>query len=98
MLHGQYLVNYINKELDQEGDIGFGTIVPMPRRFLWDHTRLTRLAGTTCDNQRQNQWVSGAWYNQDRDGEGFTVEVIEDDRGVVYWFTSTPQMVRNKPG
>ena len=51
---------------------------------------LTRLAGTTCDNRQPNEWISGAWYNPDANGEGFVVEVIEDGRGVVYWFTHQP--------
>jgi hypothetical protein len=55
-----------------------------------DLTPLSRLAGTTCDNQQPNQWVSGAWYHPGSDGEGFVVEVIEDGRGVVYWFTYQP--------
>ena len=55
-----------------------------------DLTPLSRLAGTTCDSQQPNQWISGAWYNRDADGEGFVVEIIEDGRGVVYWFTYQP--------
>ncbi|QOC22913.1 hypothetical protein IC757_01760 [Wenzhouxiangella sp. AB-CW3] len=49
---------------------------------------LTRLAGTRCDNQQPNQALSGAWYNPDANGEGFIVEVLDNGRGVVYWFTS----------
>jgi hypothetical protein len=56
----------------------------------YDHAPLTRLAGSTCDNQQPNQWISGAWYDPERDGEGFMVEVNIDGRGVVYWFTYTP--------
>jgi hypothetical protein len=51
---------------------------------------LTRLAGSRCDNQLEQQWISGAWFNPDRVGEGFIVEVNEDGRGVVYWFTHEP--------
>lgn len=51
---------------------------------------LTRLAGTTCDNQQPHQWISGAWYDPARSGEGFMVEVNEDGRVVVYWFTYAP--------
>lgn len=54
------------------------------------YTRLSSLAGTTCGNQRAHQWISGAWYDPERDGEGFVVEVLEDGRGVVYWFTYRP--------
>jgi len=52
--------------------------------------QLSRLAGTTCDNQSPFQQYSGAWYNPDRTGEGFVVEVLPDDRAVVYWFTYQP--------
>lgn len=55
-----------------------------------DLVPLTRLAGTTCDNRQPNEWISGAWYNPEANGEGFVVEVIEDGRGVVYWFTYQP--------
>lgn len=30
---------------------------------------------------------SGAWFDPEHDGEGFMVEVLEDNRAVVYWFT-----------
>jgi len=49
--------------------------------------QLTRLAGSTCDNQDPHQWISGAWFSPDRAGEGFVVEVFENGRGLVYWFT-----------
>jgi hypothetical protein len=51
--------------------------------------QLTRLAGTSCDNQDPHQWISGAWFSPDRAGEGFVVEVFENGRGLVYWFTYT---------
>jgi hypothetical protein len=53
-------------------------------------TPLTRLAGTACDNQQPHQWISGAWYDPERAGEGFVVDVNEDGRVVIYWFTYTP--------
>ncbi len=55
-----------------------------------DQVPLTRLAGTTCDNHQPNQWISGAWYNPEANGEGFVVEVTEKGHGVVYWFTYQP--------
>jgi hypothetical protein len=33
--------------------------------------------------------MSGAWFDPEHAGEGFVVEVIEDGRSVVYWFTYT---------
>ena len=52
-----------------------------------EYTRITQLAGTTCDNQSAFQQYSGAWYDPERDGEGFVIEVLPDDRVLVYWFT-----------
>ncbi|HSH27119.1 MAG TPA: hypothetical protein VK972_05035 [Wenzhouxiangella sp.] len=54
-----------------------------------DYQRLSRLAGTTCDNASNFQNFSGAWYNPEQSGEGFLVEVMPDDRAIVYWFTYT---------
>jgi hypothetical protein len=62
----------------------------------YDYQRLTRLAGTDCDNQHPNQKLSGAWYDPDRNGEGFVVEVLEDGRGLVYWFTYQPDDSRHQ--
>ncbi|MDZ7791075.1 MAG: hypothetical protein U5L08_11410 [Xanthomonadales bacterium] len=55
-----------------------------------DYQRLSRLAGTTCDNGSDYQQYSGAWYNPEQSGEGFLIEVMPDDRVVVYWFTYKP--------
>lgn len=55
-----------------------------------EQVQLTRLAGTSCDNQSNFQDYSGAWFNPDRSGEGFIVEALPDDRAVVYWFTYRP--------
>jgi hypothetical protein len=52
-----------------------------------DYHRLSRLAGTTCDNQDWAQQFSGAWYDPERSGEGFLVEILPDRRVVLYWFT-----------
>jgi len=51
------------------------------------YARLSQLAGTNCQNQAAHQWISGAWYDPDRDGEGFIVEAVGADRAIVYWFT-----------
>ncbi|MEM9301840.1 MAG: sulfatase-like hydrolase/transferase [Pseudomonadota bacterium] len=31
--------------------------------------------------------MSGSWYDPGRDGEGFVLQVLPDERAVVYWFT-----------
>lgn len=69
------------------------TVMLCPAHPLSDrheYVPLTRLAGTTCDNQQSHQWISGAWFDRERDGEGFVVEVLADGSGVVYWFTYRP--------
>ncbi|RFF26921.1 MULTISPECIES: hypothetical protein [unclassified Wenzhouxiangella] len=55
-----------------------------------EYQRLSSLAGTSCANQSTHQEFSGAWYNPERSGEGFILEVLPDDRAVIYWFTYTP--------
>jgi len=90
LLHAEFGVGYTGYDLTQPGDIQI-TWPPLPATiFRSDHAQLSRLAGTSCDNQLEHQWISGAWFNPERAGEGFVVEVIEDGRGVVYWFTYTP--------
>jgi len=89
-LHAEFSLGYQVQDLAQPDDIV--VFVPLPESGLRaDHAQLTRLAGTTCDNQLDHQWISGAWYDPERGGEGFVVEVIEDGRGVVYWFTYPDQ-------
>ena len=55
-----------------------------------EYRSLSRLAGLSCDDRNSFQAYSGAWYNRERSGEGFVVEVLPDGRAVVYWFTYTP--------
>jgi hypothetical protein len=31
--------------------------------------------------------ISASWYDPSRDGEGFLIELLENDRAVMYWFT-----------
>lgn len=31
--------------------------------------------------------ISGAWYDPDRSGEGFQIQILDGDRGLIYWFT-----------
>ncbi len=68
---------------------------PCPPPPAWTPVRvemvqLNELAGSRCDNRHAGEWISGAWYNPDSDGEGFTVEINEQGQGVVYWFTYQP--------
>lgn len=34
--------------------------------------------------------LSGAWYDPSRSGEGWVIEVLDDERALVYWFTYPP--------
>jgi hypothetical protein len=88
-LHLTSRINYLTSELAQP-DSGPIVFMPNPIDFRTDLVRLSELAGTTCDNQSDFQQYSGAWYNPERAGEGFIVEVLPDDRVVVYWFTYEP--------
>jgi hypothetical protein len=63
---------------------------PPPIQERFDHIRLTELAGTTCENQSPFQQYAGAWFHPEANGEGFLLEVLPDDRGLVYWFTYAP--------
>jgi len=37
-----------------------------------------------------DQYTSGSWYNPAQTGHGFSVEVLEDNRTIAYWYTYTP--------
>lgn len=90
LLHGEYAIQYTWPDILREGDI-IVTPPPLPKTFArHDHARLTRLAGSRCDNGHPMQGASGAWFNEERGGEGFVVEVNDDGRGLVYWFSHVP--------
>ena len=92
LLHGEHLIAYTGYDLYGDGLTWPPTLDSAARR---DYQRLTRLAGTTCDSRLPHDWVSGAWYSPELNGQGFVVEVIENGRGVVYWFTYTPESQHN---
>jgi hypothetical protein len=53
--------------------------------------RLTRMMGAACGEASQLPVLaeavwSGAWIDNNRDGEGFTLEIMEDGRAVIFWF------------
>ncbi len=89
-LHAQFRIAYQGSDLEQPGDISI-TWPPMPDTpFRSDHEQLSSLAGSTCENRLPQQWISGVWFDPERDGEGFVVEVNDRGQGIVYWFTYTP--------
>lgn len=55
-----------------------------------DYRQLTRLAGTRCDETHPMQSLSGAWFDPDRNGEGFILEVLASGQANIYWFTYQP--------
>lgn len=61
--------------------------IGVPESDRHDYHRLTEVAGTRCDNGHELQWISGTWFDPERNGEGFVVEVSPQGQGVVYWFT-----------
>lgn len=35
--------------------------------------------------------LSGSWFNPERKGEGWVIEVLDEERALVYWFTYPPE-------
>ncbi len=57
--------------------------------------RITRITGLDCgppsgEPAREEARYSGAWYDPERSGEGFTVQVLPGDRALAYWFSFDP--------
>jgi YVTN family beta-propeller protein len=54
-------------------------------------------AGDRCDDDAFDfavgPGISGTWYDPAHDGEGWFVEVLDESRALVYWFTYTPPAV-----
>lgn len=73
-----------------------GLCVPSLISDRMDYQRLSQLAGSDCDNGAAYQEYSGAWFNPDRAGEGFIIEVLPDQQAVVYWFTYKPDGSREQ--
>ena len=58
--------------------------------------RITRLMALECGVPqlkpvREEALLSGSWFDPTHAGEGYNVEVLEDDRVVVYWFSYDPE-------
>lgn len=54
------------------------------------YERLTELAGSRCDNSNPYAGYSGTWFNPQRNGEGFVIEVLPNGNAALYWFTHEP--------
>jgi hypothetical protein len=61
------------------------------RRGRMDLSRLTRLLGLDCGEAPQAAdpagGLSGSWYDPSHSGEGYVLEVLDDGRALVYWFS-----------
>jgi len=55
--------------------------------FAW----LAMLACSSSLAQDPLAFASGSWFNPDRVGEGFVVQLLPEDRAVVTWFTYPPE-------
>ena len=57
-------------------------------------TRLTTVQGLGCPQGRETKYlrggISGAWYDSERSGEGWLIEVLNDTTAFIYWFSYTP--------
>ena len=58
--------------------------------------RITRLMGLDCGTPplapiREEALLSGSWFDPTHAGEGYILEVLEDSRLVVYWFSYDPE-------
>ncbi len=58
-------------------------------------TRLSRVMGLDCGAAqlgpiREEAPLSGSWYDPSHAGEGYTLEVLNDSRVLVYWFSFDP--------
>lgn len=58
--------------------------------------RLTRLMGLECGTPplrpvREEALLSGTWFDPTHAGEGYKLEILEDSRVAVYWFSYDPE-------
>jgi len=69
------------------------------RHGRMDLQRLTSVMGIECGNQSlppeiDEGLLSGSWYDPTHDGEGYVLEVLADQRVLVYWFSYDQQANR----
>ena len=62
------------------------------RRGRMQLTRLSRVMGIDCGHallapEHPAGRLSGSWYDPNRSGEGYVLEVLADQRTLVYWFS-----------
>ncbi len=76
-----------------EGDMSYQIGTQHSRMHV---ERITRLMALECGVPqlrpvREEALLSGSWFDPTHAGEGYNVEVLEDDRVVVYWFSYDPE-------
>ncbi len=76
-----------------EGDMSYQIGAQHSRMHI---VRITRLMGIDCGTPRMQPvteaaLLSGSWYDPSHAGEGYNVEVLEDSRVIVYWFSYDPE-------
>ncbi len=69
------------------------------RRGRQSLSRLSRVQGLDCGLPmgkpiRQEAQYSGAWYDPGHSGEGYTLQILEDNSALVYWFSFGPDGAR----
>ncbi len=63
------------------------------RKLRHQLDRLTNVSGASCGETNApvaEDSISGSWYQPATNGQGFVVQRLSNDRGVVYWFTYDP--------
>ena len=76
-----------------EGDMSYQIGAQHSRMQI---VRISRLMGLDCGKPQlppvsEAALLSGSWYDPTHAGEGYNVEVLEDGRVIVYWFSYDPE-------
>ena len=67
-----------------------------PRHGRMQLQRITSVLGIECGQAPmtplpETALLSGSWYDPEHNGEGYLVEVLDNDRVIVYWFSFDPE-------
>ena len=54
-------------------------------------TKVTQLSGSSVPGFAVNPGISGAWLDPDHNGEGWLIQILDDQTALVYWFTYGPR-------
>ena len=53
-------------------------------------TRIVQTAGAPAAGFQVSAGISGAWFDPTHNGEGWLIQVLDDTRALIYWFTYGP--------